>query len=146
MNELHKIAFDYRNAVLPEDAHDAWQELEQYVKQLINDEREACEKAVSNVLYGQDGCGKAIEAIGARKAAMTYKEENKINQYIKPGAIVPVDMQTTTILVEALRAALAQPQREWVGLTDEDVDNLGSFGSRAEFVRAIEAKVKDKNA
>ena len=66
MNDLHKIAFDYRNAVLPDDAHEAWIELEQYVKQLINEEREACAKAVSDVLYGQDGCGKAIEAIRAR--------------------------------------------------------------------------------
>jgi hypothetical protein len=29
-------------------------------------EREACARAVSDVLYGQDGCGKAIEAIRAR--------------------------------------------------------------------------------
>ena len=66
MTELHKIAFDYRNAVLPDDAHEAWQELEQYVKQLINEEREACAIAVSDVLYGKDGCGKAIDAIRAR--------------------------------------------------------------------------------
>jgi hypothetical protein len=29
-------------------------------------EREVCVKDVSNALYGQDGCGKAIEAIRAR--------------------------------------------------------------------------------
>ena len=49
MNELHKIAFDYRNAVLPDDAHEAWQELEQYVKQLINNEREACAKLCEEI-------------------------------------------------------------------------------------------------
>lgn len=32
-------------------------------------ERKACEVAVSNVLYGQDGCGKAIEAIRTRGQA-----------------------------------------------------------------------------
>ena len=66
MSNLHKIAFDYRNAVLPNDAHQAWIELEEYVKQLINEEREACVNAVSHALYGQDVCGKAIEAIRAR--------------------------------------------------------------------------------
>jgi len=40
--------------------------LEEYVKQLINEERCECIKAVSNALYGQDGCGKAIDAIRAR--------------------------------------------------------------------------------
>ena len=69
MTELHKIAFDYRNAVLPDDAHEAWIELENYVKQLINDERASCAIAVSDVLYGKDGCGKAIEAIRARGQA-----------------------------------------------------------------------------
>jgi hypothetical protein len=44
---------------------------------------------------------------------MTDKEENKINQYIKPGAVVPVDMQTTALLVNALRAALAQPEPDY---------------------------------
>ncbi len=66
MTELHNIAFDYRNAVLPNDAHKLWIELEEYVKQLINEEREACVNAVSHALYGQNGCGKAIDAIRAR--------------------------------------------------------------------------------
>ena len=65
MNELHKIAFEYRNSDTLY-AHEAWQELEQYVKQLINEEREACVNAVSHALYGQNGCGKAIDAIRAR--------------------------------------------------------------------------------
>ena len=46
MTELHKIAFDYRNAVLPDDAHETWTELEQYVTETIASavakEREAC--------------------------------------------------------------------------------------------------------
>jgi hypothetical protein len=65
VNELHKIAFEYRNSDTLY-AHEAWQELEQYVKQLINEEREACVNAVSHALYGQNGCGKAIDAIRAR--------------------------------------------------------------------------------
>jgi hypothetical protein len=67
VNELHKIAFEYRNSDTL-NAHEAWQELEQYVKQLINEEREACVNAVSHALYGQNGCGKAIDAIRERGA------------------------------------------------------------------------------
>ena len=51
--------------------------------------------------------------------------------------------------VEALRQALAQPEqkREWVGLTDEEIDtwNIVGHESLREFVRAIEAKLKEKN-
>ena len=85
---------------------------------------------------------------------MTDKEVMlwQVAQYIKPGAIVPVDMQTTQLLVNALRAALAQPEpdyeaefikdwnegkvkrvsdgkrmvpeREWQGLTDEEISDI----------------------
>lgn len=41
-------------------------EVIEMVKEAVEMEREACAKAVSDVLYGQDGCGKAIEAIRAR--------------------------------------------------------------------------------
>lgn len=41
-----------------------------WVVKLVNDaiaiEREACVNAVSHALYGQNGCGKAIDAIRAR--------------------------------------------------------------------------------
>ena len=43
-----------------------------------------------------------------------------------------------------------QPQREWVGLTDEEIDDLAEihgldFMSYSPFTRAIEAKLKEKN-
>jgi len=39
------------------------------------------------------------------------------------------------------------PQRTWVGLTDEEIDkwNIVGHESLREFVRAIEAKLKEKN-
>jgi len=56
---------------------------------------------------------------------------------------------------EALRAALAQPEREWVGLTDDEVGDIGcdfaTLGGDIEgknwfaFYLAIEAKLKEKN-
>ena len=41
-----------------------------------------------------------------------------------------------------------QPAREWVGLTDEEIDtwNIVGHESLREFVRAIEAKLKEKNS
>jgi hypothetical protein len=41
----------------------------------------------------------------------------------------------------------APPQREWQGLTDEEIDtwNIVGHESLRDFVRAIEAKLKEKN-
>ena len=52
---------------------------------------------------------------------------------------------------EALRQALAQQKKEWVGLTDEEIESeltkeFGQWWSRHVSVcRAIEAKLKEKN-
>jgi hypothetical protein len=40
------------------------------------------------------------------------EEAQQVEQYIRPGAVVPVDMQTTRLLVNALRTRLAQPEPE----------------------------------
>ena len=45
---------------------------------------------------------------------------------------------------------LHPPQRTWVGLTDEEMDNFvkaawGQGVTAADFIRAIEAKLKEKN-
>ena len=99
---------------------------------------------------------------------LTREEAQQVEQYIKPGAMVPVDMQTTRLLVNALRARLAQPewgedyrvmylkvrdelaelqQREWQGLTDEDIEALGKTwgGWAPSYIKDIEAKLKEKN-
>lgn len=49
--------------------------------------------------------------------------------------------------LEALRQALAQPEREWVGLTDEEIDYIFglAYADDMELLRTIEAKLKDKN-
>ena len=54
------------------------------------------------------------------------------------------------LLVDDVIEALAQPQRTWVGLTKEEVLEFtrASWGvgvTASEFIRAIEAKLKDKN-
>lgn len=39
----------------------------------------------------------------------------------------------------------APPKKEWVGLTDREIDDLDYSGTRVEFARDIEAKLKEKN-
>jgi len=51
--------------------------------------------------------------------------------------------------IEALRAALAQPEKEWVGLTEDDLDfwggelGLGEFGKGV--LRAVAWHLNEKN-
>ena len=40
---------------------------------------------------------------------------------------------------------LVPPQREWVGLSDEEMDELVHRFTRYELIRAVEAKLKEKN-
>jgi hypothetical protein len=49
-------------------------------------------------------------------------------------------------LIEALRDRLAQPEREWVGLTDEELKEIfWASLYRKDLAQAIEAKLKEKN-
>ncbi len=59
-----------------------------------------------------------------------------------------------TSVKENLRKALAQPKREWVGLTDEEITELhheikvrlmGTYKTE-DIYRAIEDKLKEKNS
>lgn len=56
--------------------------------------------------------------------------------------------------IEALRARLAQPEREWQGLTDEEIESTWQRNLFETYIRkgdvqtlgrAIEAKLKEKN-
>jgi hypothetical protein len=55
-----------------------------------------------------------------------------------------------TSVKENLRKALAQPKREWVGLTDEEIENLWemaqAWNAPKHFYILIAAKLKEKNA
>jgi|688.fasta_scaffold1168684_1 hypothetical protein len=47
---------------------------------------------------------------------------------------------------KALRQALAQPNKEWVGLTDQEIWDLGAdHAIDLAWAREIEAKLKEKN-
>ena len=49
--------------------------------------------------------------------------------------------------LESQRLSSSSPKREWQGLTDEEIDtwNIVGHESLREFVRSIEAKLKEKN-
>jgi len=50
--------------------------------------------------------------------------------------------------ITAIKEALAQPEREWIGLTDEEIDKMyetQAWDARRSYARSIEAKLKEKN-
>lgn len=59
--------------------------------------------------------------------------------------------QKTVAALEALRTALAQPEKEWVGLTDEEYELMAEkrvtnyFFNTLDYAHDIEAKLKEKN-
>ena len=71
------------------------------------------------------------------------------DEFASVGDFVRWAKSRASFTAEALRARLSQPepQREWVGLTDEEIDkwNIVGHESLREFVRAIEAKLEEKN-
>ena len=48
------------------------------------------------------------------------------------------------LLVDDVIAALAQTERTWVGLTDEEIDNI-NYTTAHMLAREVEAKLKEKN-
>ena len=57
------------------------------------------------------------------------------------------DSEGRMILVITMLGAYTAMNRKWVGLTDDEIDKLNIVGheSLREFVRSIEAKLKEKN-
>jgi hypothetical protein len=71
------------------------------------------------------------EAVTAIKAALEAKDE-----------LVQWKMGASGI---GGTGVIVQPQRTWVGLTDEDEIDWEECGNLKDFVKAIEAKLKEKN-
>ena len=88
---------------------------------------------------------------------MEMKEE-----WLMPGAVVPVDAETTAALVAEIKRLIgivggmalniqpAQPSKPWVGLSNDEIYDMynepRSDAEMVEFARAIEAKLREKNA
>ena len=78
-------------------------------------------------------------------------------EWLMPGAVVPVDIETTAALVGEVKrmmhiiGGMALNQKHpWVGLTQQDIDiafdDTQEDGGFDDFARAIEAKLRVKNA
>ena len=91
----------------------------------MSDLRKAAEMSIEAIMDG-DVKDKAA-AVYALRQALAMEKFSEVNQEIEE--------------------ALKQPKREWVGLTDEEVEcwrgNYDFFDSA--LVREIEAKLKEKN-
>jgi hypothetical protein len=71
-----------------------------------------------------------------------------INQCSLPPTGIPLPAEIDEAM-DSLRAALAQPQREWVGLTARERVEIGKnlplHHSPLDLAKAIEAKLREKN-
>jgi len=73
---------------------------------------------------------------------MSIEAVEAVVELIEMGAVVG-----NPAIVKCLRSALDEPQqRTWVGLTDEEVADIERNSiTRRQAIRAIEAKLKEKN-
>jgi hypothetical protein len=69
-----------------------------------------------------------------------------INQCSLPPTGIPLPAEIDHVM-EALRARLAQPEREWKGLTKEEARELcvANVPYVVDMVAALEARLKEKN-
>jgi len=76
-----------------------------------------------------------------------------INQCSLPPTGIPLPAEIDEVM-EALRARLAQPERKWVDLTNDEIDDIWAefndgYGIIEEtlwgYERALEAKLREKN-
>jgi hypothetical protein len=106
MNDLHKYAFDYRNAVLPDDAHEAWIDLEQYVTEMIAAEREAIKWNSIHSCHADcqnPACVIVREAIAAEREACAKAAEERLLDKANCTAEQMYEMLKKSI-AEAIRA------------------------------------------
>lgn len=66
---------------------------------------------------------------------------------IKPQPKEPVLVNATTHDGQTYKIEVSAPNREWVGLSDDEIEEVFNLGHKTfkEFARAIEAKLKEKN-
>jgi hypothetical protein len=102
-------------------------------------DRELLQQALDELLHLSDGLD-AVEIIKALQTRLAQPEPEPIKlEMWKNAAYSAMDL---------LIAQQATPKKEWVGLTDEEIWEMSQYncGTRGEFARAIEAKLKEKNA
>ncbi len=83
-------------------------------------------------------------------------------EWLMPGAVVPVDVETTAALVTEIKRLigvvddLKLSRQLWIELTDDEIDRVTDtqwasnnhkpiYAAHRAFARAVEAKLKEKN-
>jgi hypothetical protein len=107
-------------------------------------DRELLQQALDALIsvWNMDKTKKQVETIQAIKARLAQPEPEEL------GEIIPADEKQLKRI-----ANLVKPEKEWVGLTDEEIleeyrQSYGDDGNLTDvyFARAIEAKLKEKNS
>jgi hypothetical protein len=104
------------------------------------------------MLLAMTNMGQAIEQAEKQEpvAWITHESKWRLTGGGNAGGTVPVHAKQSNTAKYPLYTT-PQPQREWVGLTDEEIGDLkggyqsGRIGSFVELTQAIEAKLKEKN-
>jgi len=86
-------------------------------------------------------------AITAIKAALEAKDEPEYYGLIKDHLWMSISKEHYDRLKPEVRMACytTPPQRTWVGLTDEDIDDFVKNTRLHELIKATEVKLKEKN-
>ena len=121
----------------------------------MSDLREASEMALEFVdwLCGDDHSvkpkNKALEVRKALRQALSQPEQEPVAWFSdRYGKYVYCEDMTDYPTHEEngwKPLYTAPPKREWVGLTDEEMEDLWDRYAHMEMMRAIEAKLKEKN-
>jgi hypothetical protein len=81
---------------------------------------------------------------------MTKEQEEALRDYLQESIVPLIEQVLVKKLGQAMSFAaeqLVQPQRTWVGLTDEEADEIqrnASYTAKG-LLKALEAKLKEKN-
>ena len=113
-------------------------------------------RALDKMAENARALGLDYEPVGWWDAKIGFFEEKHFDQlqplYTTPPPAQPAPVQEPVAKHYMDGGHLVYPtaQRQWVGLTDEEMDNFvkavwGRGVTAADFIRAIEAKLKEKN-
>ena len=116
-------------------------------------DRPLCIKAQRDELRNKMFSDQAVKTYSGGKPNYTQPIEQEPVAYINIEERMlewakPTRWETPTVVkMDKVPLYTTPPKKEWVELTDEEIDtwNIGGHESLREFVRAIEAKLKEKN-
>jgi len=130
-------------------------------RELMQQALEALETCSEDEWYNDDDFGmaqvydeeKITEAITALRERLAQPEQEPVAWISKHGVVYPLDAKDEVHPINDIQPLYTTPpRREWVGLTDEEIKAMPQWFPSHEtaaampLIRAIEAKLKEKNA